>query len=350
MDDSTSVPASDRGSERPDQEEPGHERATGKGGRPSRLERLEPWGMGLLLVAVIVFFSFLPETSETFPTSANVRVVVANQSVLAIVALAALIPLVCNEWDLSVGAVAGVSAVYAASVLSSGGSIPVAILVGVAIGVCVGAFNALIVTRVGVNAVITTLGTATILGGVITAKTEGTAIVGNIPTAVSDFGAGTTIGIPSTTVVMAVIAGLTYYMLNYTPFGRYLYALGSNREAAQLVGLRNRLVLASAFVAAGALSGAAGVLQVARAGGADPKVGATFTLPALAAAFLSAAAVRPGKYNVGGLLTAIFFLAFLNSGLNLAGAQSYVSDYVNGAALILGVALAAYLGRKRRQA
>lgn len=312
------------------------------------LDRLEPWGMVLLTVCVVAFFSFFSDTSDTFPTTANMRVVVGNQSVLAIVALAALIPLVCNEWDLSVGAIAGVSAVYSASVLSGGGSIALAIVVGVGIGVGVGLFNAAIVTRLGVNAVITTLGTSTILGGVVTAKTHGTAIVGGIPTAVSDFGAGTTLGIPTTTYVLIAASGLAYYLLNYTPFGRYLYALGSNHEAAKLVGLHTKTTLMWAFVAAGAFAGAAGVLQVARAGAADPRVGATFTLPALAAAFLSAAAIRPGTYNVGGVLAAIFFLAFLNSGLNLAGAQSYVSDYVNGAALIAGVALAAYLGRKRQ--
>jgi ribose transport system permease protein len=86
---------------------------------------------------------------------------------------------------------------------------------------------------------------------------------------------------------------------------------------------------------------------VARAGGADPAVGDGFTLPALAAAFLSAAAVKPGRYNVGGALVAIFFLAVLNNGLNLAGAQPYVASYVNGVALVAGVGLAAYLQRRR---
>ena len=77
------------------------------------------------------------------------------------------------------------------------------------------------------------------------------------------------------------------------------------------------------------------------------RVGESFTLPALAAAFLSAASIKPGKYNVGGTLVAIFFLATLNSGLSLAGAPPYVSRYVNGAALIIGVALASLVGRRR---
>ena len=98
------------------------------------------------------------------------------------------------------------------------------------------------------------------------------------------------------------------------------------------------------------LAGGAGALQVARAGGADPRVGEQFTLPALAAAFLSAAAIQPGRYNVWGTIVAIFFLAALNAGLNLAGSQDYVTNFVNGAALIIGVGLAAYLGRRRKGA
>jgi ribose transport system permease protein len=218
----------------------------------------------------------------------------------------------------------------------------------VGIGATVVLVNALLITRAGINAVITTLGTAAIVGGVITHKTGGLAIVADIPRAVTDFGSGTTLGIPSTTFALVLVAGLVYYVLEHTPFGRYVYALGESPGAARLVGLRTDLLLAATFVASGSLAGAAGVLQVARAGGADPRVGESFTLPALAAAFLSAAAIKPGRYNVAGVLTALFFLAVLNSGLNLAGAQPYVSQYVNGTALIVGVGLAIFLGRKRR--
>jgi ribose transport system permease protein len=143
------------------------------------------------------------------------------------------------------------------------------------------------------------------------------------------------------------VALAVYYVLVHTPFGRYVYAFGSSPDAARLVGVRTKLVLGSTFVASGALAGIAGVLQVARSGGADPRVGESLTLPALAAAFLSAAAVKPGRYNVGGLLVAILLLAFLSSGLNLVGAEPYITQYVNGGALIVGVALAVYLGRKR---
>jgi ribose transport system permease protein len=327
------------------------ESAVSRTHRRSRLfAYAEAYALVALLMLVVVFFSFYGPTSATFPTTANLQAIIGNNSVLAIVALAALIPLVCNEFDLSVGAVAGVSSVFVASALSSGTPVVVAILIGVGIGLGIGIANALIITRFGVNAVITTLGTATILAGVNQAKTGGLAIVSNIPESVTSFGSGNTISIPRTAFALAVVAIAVTYLLVHTPFGRYAYALGSNPEAARLVGLRTGRTLGLTFVASGALAGAAGVLQVARAGGADPRVGESFTLPALAAAFLSAAAIKPGRYNVGGVLVAIFFLAALNSGLNLAGAEPYLTNYVNGGALIVGVGLAAFLGRRRKLA
>ena len=111
-------------------------------------------------------------------------------------------------------------------------------------------------------------------------------------------------------------------------------------------GLRVNGIRGIAFVADSVRCAIGGLLCVSRAGGASPNVGATFTLPALAAAFLSAAAVRPGRFNVLGTVVAMFFLAVLNNGLNLAGVDPYVNDYVNGGALIVG-AMAATLYRQR---
>lgn len=302
--------------------------------------------LGLLIVAA-VFFSVWPETGETFRSTANLRTLIGSSSVIAIVALAALIPLVCYEFDLSVGAIAGLSAVFVATALSGGTSVPAAIGLGLGLGLLVGTVNALLITRVGVNAVITTLGMSIILTGVVNQKTGGLSVTGNIPLSFSEFGSSNWLGVPKIAFVLAALALVVYYLLGHTPYGRYLYAFGSNRDAARLVGVRTKLTLGMTFVISGALCGAAGVLQVARAGSADPKVGETFTLPALAAAFLSAAAIKPGRYNVAGTLVAIFFLAVLNSGLNIAGSPDYVSNYVNGAALIVGVGLAVRLGRRR---
>lgn len=313
---------------------------------------LARYALVLLLVGIFAFFSLYSATADTFLTTTNLRILVANQSVPAIVALAALLPLVCNEFDLSVGAISGLSAVFVASLLSgalgSGLGIPVALLVGVLIGMAVGVANALLVTRAAIGGVIATLGTSTIIAGIVAQKTGGLAVVSDIPASFTDFGSANLIGIPAVAWAFALVAVAVYLLLEHTAFGRQAYALGSNLEAARLVGLRVRAIVGVSFVLAGALAGLAGCIYVARAGGADPSVGPSFTLTALAAAFLSAAAIRPGRFNVGGTIVAVFFLAVLNNGLDLAGAAEYVSEYVNGAALIIGVALAVALARKGR--
>jgi ribose transport system permease protein len=311
------------------------------------LQHLEAWALPLLTLLIAIFFSLLPSTSDTFPTTQNLQTVVANQSVIAVVALAALVPLVLRQFDLSVGATLGIASVFAASAMSSGAAIWVGIAIAIAIGLAVGFVNGFVITRTRVNAVIVTLGMALVLHGIVTQKTKGLSIASGIPQALTDFGSGVVLGVPWPAVALLVIAIALNYLLGHTPFGRYLYAMGSNEEAARLVGVNTRRLMLMSFVIAGLLSGLAGILQVARSGSASAQVGENFTLPALAAAFLSAAAIKPGRFNVWGVLVAVLFLAVLNSGLNLAGAESYVNDYVNGIALVVGVALAVFLGRKR---
>ena len=309
----------------------------------------EAWAFPALFVVVAIFFSLWSETSNTFPTTANVQSILGGQAVIGILALAVLIPLVGNQFDLSVGANLGLSSVLAASVLADGASIPIAILVAIGVGGAIGVVNGLLVTRARVNSVIATLGTSIIIDGIIQWKTGGVAIV-NIPASLTAFGSANTLAIPRTFIVLVIVSVFIYYLLEYTPFGRYIYSVGSNANAARLVGLNTSRLVFLSFVAAGTFSGAAGFLQLARDGGASPQVGDNFTLPALAAAFLSAAAIRPGRFNVWGLIIAIFFLAALNSGLDLAGAQTYVSDFVNGIALISGVALSGLFRRDRSAA
>jgi ribose transport system permease protein len=324
---------------------PTSHRTSARGGRILRF--VEAYALLIVMFGVIAFFSLWPTTAEVYPTMANLQIIIAGQSVLAIVAVGALMPLICNEWDLSVGASATLSAVVAASLLSSSIAVPFALAIGLGTGVVVGLVNGFLVNFLGTNAVITTLGTTAVIAGVINQVTGGSTQVSNIPTFLTEFGSGTWLGIPRLFYVVILVAAAGHYLLEYTPTGRHFYAIGSNRNAAVLIGVNIRKTIGIAFLIAGVLAGLAGLMQVARSGAADPRLGDSLTLPALAAAFLSAAAIKPGRYNVPGMLVALFLLAFINSGLTIAGVPPYVSQYVNGIALIAGVGLAVNLGRKR---
>lgn len=307
----------------------------------------ERYGLPALLALTVVFFTVYGKTADTFPTAANFDNVVGNQSVLALAAIAAIVPLVAGEFDLSVGAVLGFSAVVTAQAADAWGlPLAAAALVGVATGASVGLVNGVMVTRLGLNSLIATLATATVLGGAASAVSA-TPIVSGIPASLTDFGSGDWLGVPRTAYLLLAVALLVWYGLDHTPVGRELRAIGTNATAARLVGIGVDRLRLSTFVAAGTIAGAAGVLQLARSGSGDPAVGPAFTLPAIAAAFLGATAIRPGRFNVAGTIIAIFFLAALVSGLTISGSQAWLQDIVNGGALAVGIAISTLAARRR---
>lgn len=330
-------------------------------GRQPALDQRAGWGtqrwMGLieryalvvLFVAVLVFFSVWSKTSGTFPTSANIRNVLGNQAVIGILAMAIVIPLVCGEFDFSVGSMAGLSQVLCAGFMARlGAPLLLAVGTGIGIGALIGLSNGNTVARIGVNSLIVTLGVSTVLVGVVEWYTKGQSIITGISKNLTNVGTGNWLGIPRTVYFLVVVAAGVYYLLEHTPYGRYLHSIGSNREAARLVGLRVERLVLVAFILSGALAGLAGVLLVARNGGASPQVGTVSdTLQALSAAFLGATAIKPGRFNVLGTIVAIFFLAFSVTGLSLAGVANWINDVFNGAALFIAVLISTVIGRRR---
>lgn len=308
---------------------------------------LERFALPLLLLGVIIVFSTLASTSDTFTSPENWRNVLGNQAVLGILAVASILPLVVGHFDLSIGAQASITQIAVAAAMSKHGVAMVpAVLVGIALGATIGLVNGLLIAKLRINALITTLGVATVIAGLISLYTKGTTIVEGISPQLIEIGQGNWLGIPRTTYFLAGAAAVVAYILGHTIYGRRLHLVGSNPSAARLVGLRlDRLVL-STFVLAGALAGLAGALLVARNGNANPASGSDYTLLAVAAAFLGATSIKPGRFNVAGTLVAVFFLAFSVNGLNLAGVDPWINDVFNGTALVVAVGLSAVFARQ----
>jgi len=311
----------------------------------SALILLQRYGLVILFALVVLAFSWM--LPDSFATLLNFRNITGNQSVLAIVTLAAIIPLICGHFDLSVGANLGVCSIATASLLSAySAPLPVAALGGIALGALIGLCNGLLIAKLGVNALITTLGVATALTGLTTLYTGGLSIITGIPDLLTDFGTSAWFGLPCTLYVLALVAVFVWYLLEHTPWGRELHAVGANPLAARLVGIDVERTVWKSFVVSGALVGLAGVLQVARQGGGNPQVGLSFMMPALSAAFLGATSIHPGRFNVPGTILAVFFLATSVSGLALAGVDNWVESLFNGAALVLAVGISTVLGRR----
>ncbi|MXG89020.1 ABC transporter permease [Nocardioides flavescens] len=311
------------------------------------LGAVERYAVPGLLVVLVVVFSSVTATSATFPTQANLSNLLAGQAVLGVAALAVLVPIVAGQYDLSVGAVLGASALLCAGLMSRHDVPPVlAILAVVLIGALVGLINGYVVAYLGVNSLIVTTATATVISGFVLWYSGSLTIVG-VPPSIIDATNGTWLAVPKLVFGLAVVAALVYVMLRYTPYGRYLYAIGSNARAAALVGLDVPRLTCSTLVFSAALAALAGVAQLGLQGSASPQLGPGFTLPALSAVFLGSTTIRPGTFNVPGTVIAVYLVAVIVNGLTLAGAADWVQPTFNGGALLGAVVLAAVISRRR---
>ncbi len=249
----------------------------------------------MLLVVEVAFFRLYGTTSAVYLSHANLVALVGNQAVVCVVALAALIPLTAGYIDLSAGAITGMASITSVAAISRF-HLPVlaGIVLGVAMGTLLGAVNGVLIARFEFSSIVTTLGTSTALSGVMLWYTGGSTIGAGLPQGLLNFGSLNWLGIPRVTYVMVPVILICWFLLENTPFGRYLQATASNPRSARLVGLDVKRNVLTAFVFAGLLAGVAGVLLTARSGAADSTTGPSYLFPALAAVFLGATTIHPG--------------------------------------------------------
>jgi ribose transport system permease protein len=307
----------------------------------------ERYGLAVTVVGLVVFFSVFGETADVFPTALNMRNVLGNESAAALLAIGALIPLSAGQFDLSIGANAGLSAVAAAAAMSRFDiPTPAALVIGVLFAATIGALNGVLVVGWSVPSLIATLGTSSLIAGMVSWYTSGNALIANIPESIKGFGSGRWLGLPRPLFIVAAVAVVIHVVIEHTPAGRRLAMTGENVTAAALVGVRVRRQQFTSFVISGAVAGLAGLIVLCRAASANPQVGPNLTLPALSAAFLGATAIRPGRFNVPGTLLGVAFVAVSVNGLTLAGVKPWVQPVFNGAALLSAVALSLYASRR----
>ncbi|HWI22472.1 MAG TPA: ABC transporter permease [Baekduia sp.] len=311
----------------------------------STADVVSDYGVVLFLLALIVFFSIV--IPSRFPTWENTQTILGDQAIPGLLALAVVLPLAAGEFDLSIAATLGFNAVLAAYLTAHGVAVPLAFIICIACGCAIGALNALLVVGIGLNAFIATLGTATVLAGGNLFVTNGATIFEGIPKSLTKISQTEFLELPLVVFYFVVIAIGLWYLMEHTPFGRYLRATGAGREAARLTGVPTGRYLALAFIIAGALAALCGVLQTARTGSATASVGPEFLLPAYAAAFLGATTIKRGRFNVWGTVVGVFVLAVGITGLQLWGAPFWVPNVFNGTALILAVSVAVLVGRRR---
>lgn len=305
-------------------------------------------GLYLWATFIIVFGIWNP---TLFLTQATLHSIASEQAIVAMLALAVLVPMAAGAYDLSVGATINISTVLAA-VLQTGhhwGMWP-AILVAIGVGVAIGAFNGFVIVKLRVNSFIATLGTTSVITAIQTmiAPTQP-----NTPNSSTwlNLGGRDIFGFQIVVLYLLILAVIVWWVTEHTPVGRYLYAVGGNREAARLAGVRVNGLTWSAMIASGFIAGIAGVFYASTTG-PSLTFGSTLLLPAFAAVFLGSTQLKPGRFNVWGTLIAIYTLATGVRGLVFVTSQQWINDMFNGVALVGAVAFAVWrqtrpLGRRR---
>jgi ribose transport system permease protein len=301
----------------------------------------------VLLVIVVVFSALRP---EAFFTVANFKGIGVNQIVVVFAALGLLAPLVVGELDLSIGYVIGLSQAIVVGLMAKQG-VPVPLAIAAALAACllVGVINGLLVVRLGINSLITTLAVGSILYGVVIWYTGGEVISENVPLSFEGIANNEFLSLPLAIWYGIALLLALEILFSLKPLGRRMYAVGGNRRAAELVGIRVRAITVGAFAASAFIAGMGGVIIASRLNSAQPELGPQFLLPAYAAAFLGATTIRPGRFNPLGTVVAVYLVAVLVAGLQNLGVPSWGEYMVDGAALIVGVALATWLVKLREQ-
>ena len=310
-------------------------------GRWRRVSRAAGQKYALIVVfaAIVALFSLLNPT--VFATTANAQTIASTQATVALLALAAMLPLIVGQFDISVGYQFGLAqGLCAHLIINEGVPAALAIVVVLAAGALVGLVNGVLVAKVKLNSFVATLGVGILVLGLTQWLTKDVTITGALPALFTDLGRDAILGIPLPFVYVLAATAVLWLALEYTPWGRECYATGGNDRAALLAGVRTERRTVQVFVAAALLAAASGCLSVMILGASSPTVGLGSLLPAFAGAFLGATSIRPGRFNAIGTLIAVYLVATGITGLQQEGAQPFVQQVFNGAALLIAVTLA----------
>ncbi|GGA72359.1 ribose ABC transporter permease [Pseudoclavibacter endophyticus] len=292
-----------------------------------------------LLVVLIVMVIGVQLVTGSFFEWQNVRGILQDSAVIAIIAVPVAMLLISGYIDLSVGSSLALGGVVASLIVANGQGDPaIAVLLAVVAGAVVGAVNAVVVTIFGLNSLITTLGTLTAVRGA-------TQLIS--PTPKNNFGdgfgflgIGTIAGVPLSVWIAALIIIVAGVFLTLTPTGRHVYAIGVNREAAYLSGVAVKRIPFVLFIVSGAAAAFAGTIVVARLNSAPAgQIGGGFELVVLTAVLLGGVALTGGEGSMFGVLVGVLFYGVLNNGLVLLGVTTFWQAVASGVALIAAIGL-----------
>ncbi len=291
-----------------------------------------------LIVMIALIIIVMASLNPFFFSLSNFRAISIGMAPTAVIVIGMAILLASGGFDLSVGSVMALSSTVVAMLLLAGASIPIAILCGLVLGGFAGLINGLLITMLGINPLIATLGTMSIARGIALVLTEGFS-VSNLPTAFEWIGKASFAGLPAIVILTIVLVIIFDLAVRHTRFFRQVYFIGANEKAAMLSGIHVSRVRIIAYVLTGVLAALAGVLLASRLMSGTPTAGAGIELQVLAAAVIGGASLRGGEGTILGAFLGVVFVALINNAMTMLAVSIYWQMIVIGGVLVIAVAL-----------
>jgi ribose/xylose/arabinose/galactoside ABC-type transport system permease subunit len=292
-----------------------------------------------IFVALLIECVVLSMISDSFLTVGNMSNVLRQNAFAAILAAGMTFVILIGGIDLSVGSVVAFSGIVCAAALTREYSLPAALAAGLLSGLAAGVLNGALVTGIGVPAFIVTLATMQVVRGAAYKYTNARTITG-LPESFAALS-----GTATTALIMCGVFLFSWVLLNRTAFGRHVYAIGGNPEAALLSGVRVRQVQLAVYSFCGLCAGLSGVLVASRLNAGYPRAGEFYELDAIAAVVVGGTSLFGGRGSISGTLAGAFFIGVLNNGLNLFRVSSYDQLIVKGVILLIAASMDRWRGQ-----
>jgi len=312
---------------------------------------------GTLIGFAVILLVFWVNLPDTFMTARNWLNISQQLSMLTVVAAGMTIVMVMGDFDLSVGSMASLAGIVAAILLAAGYPIWAAVGIALLAALLGGAFNGFLVSLIGILPFVATLATLTIFSGAAFILSGGKTISGRaIPEAFGNFArsgiplgelGGVALSLPNLTIVAVIAVAVIWVLLEQTTFGRRLYAIGGNMEAAHLSGIAVRRLRLAAFALTGLTAGLAGLMYASRVASANPTQGSGLMLNAIAAVFLGMTMSEHNEPRVLATVLGVLVLGVLDNGLTQMSVDSYVRQVLVGLIIVLAVAISSVSSRRR---
>ncbi|MCW5301024.1 ABC transporter permease [Herbaspirillum lusitanum] len=293
--------------------------------------------VGLMMVCLVMV-----TMTDAFLTPDNLINVGRQVSINAIIAVGMTCVILSGGIDLSVGSVMALSGTLTAALMIAAVPPALAIPIGFAVGIAIGLMNGFCIAYAGMPPIIVTLATMGIARGIALVATGGYPIDG-LPDWFEFFGRGDVFGLQAPILIMLLVFAVMYVVLDHTPFGRYVYALGGNEEAARLSGVRVARYKLLVYAISGLCASIAGLVLTSRLMSGQPNAGVSFELDAIAAVVIGGTSISGGRGSVIGTLIGAMLLGVLNNGLNMIGVSPYVQNIIKGVIILLAI----YISRER---